>query len=327
MPELPDILLYRQRLEERLVGETLNRLLIFNPFTLRSTDPSPSDFADRPVLGVSRLGKRIVLELSDDHFVVIHLMISGRFQWQTPLPPLKPAMGKVMLAAFRFGVGQLSLVEMSTKKRASIHLVRGRENLAAFRREGIDLFAASGEEFCEVVRRENRTLKRALTDPQKFDGIGNAYSDEILYHAQLSPVRLTQNLTDGEIERLRLAAIETMELWIGQLEQDYKAFPRPNQITAFRPDFCAHGRYGQPCRRCGLPIQRIVHAENETNYCAQCQNEGRLLADRSLSRLLKSDWPKTLEELLGRINRTRRMNRMHGARSRRTACLRPPSCR
>ena len=299
MPELPDILLYRQRLEERLVGETLNRLLIFNPFTLRSTDPSPVHFTDRPVISVSRIGKRLVLELSDEHFVVIHLMIAGRFQWQTPLPPLKPAMGKVMLAAARFGVGQLSLVEMSTKKRASIHFVRGRENLTAFCREGIDIFSASADAFREVVQRENRTLKRALTDPRKFDGIGNAYSDEILYHAQLSPVRLTQNLSDDEIERLRLAAMETLELWIGRLDQEIKGFPRPNQITAFRPDFSVHGRYGQPCRRCGLPIQRIVHAENETNYCAKCQNEGRLLADRSLSRLLKSDWPKTLEELLG----------------------------
>jgi formamidopyrimidine-DNA glycosylase len=225
-------------------------------------------------------------------------MIAGRLQWQSPPPPEKRAWGKVLLACWRFDRGQLGLVEMSPKKRASVHLVRGEANLGSQSRGGLNVFEATPGEFRQRLTRENRTLKRALTNPAAFDGIGNAYSDEILFHARLSPVRLTSALSADEVERLRIAAIDTLAEWREKLLELVPNFPRPADITAFRPEFCVHGRFGKPCRVCGAPVQHIVYAENETNYCANCQNEGRLLADRSLSRLLKSDWPKTLEAMV-----------------------------
>ena len=206
-------------------------------------------------------------------------------------------MGKVLLASFRFAEGQLNLVELSTKKRASVYLIRGRIGLEEHRRDGLDVFSATPVQFAERIRSENRTLKRMLTNPNAFDGIGNAYSDEILFAAKLSPVRLTRSLSDEEIQRLHTTAKDTFSHWEKRLQDDFIAFPKPGDITAFRPDFATHGKYGKPCPVCGKPIQHIVYSENETNYCASCQNEGRLLADRSLSRLLKSDWPKTLEQM------------------------------
>jgi formamidopyrimidine-DNA glycosylase len=299
MPELPDIELYLTRLSERIVGSELQKVNIFGPFVLRSFLVKPAELSGAKVTGVSRLGKRIVIELEGDFFIVIHLMIAGRLQWQSPLPPEKRALGKVTLASFRFATGQLSLVEMSSKKRASIYLVKGRDGLDEHRRAGINVFTASLADFAAALQAKNRTLKRALTDPNAFDGIGNAYSDEILFWAKLSPVKRTGSLDEDEIERLLGACRKTLADWEVRLREIFPQFPKPADITAFRPDFAVHGRFGEPCPVCGQPIQHVVYAENETNYCAQCQNEGRLLADRSLSRLLKDDWPRTLEEMVG----------------------------
>ncbi len=297
MPELPDIELYVTRIAERVVGQRIERIRFYNPFVLRSVAVKPSDIEIRMVTGVSRLGKRIVLELEEDKFVLIHLMISGRFQWISPPPQERKALGKVLIASIRFEDGQLNLVESSTKKRASIHLIKGKGDLDSHRRAGLNVFTATPEEFANRLQSENRTLKRMLTNPNAFDGIGNAYSDEILFAAKLSPVKLTQSLKPEEVERLHKAAIVTFTYWRNRLLELYPNFPKPADITAFRPDFAAHGKFKQTCPVCNAPIQHIVYAENETNYCAKCQNEGRLLADRALSRLLKSDWPKTLEEL------------------------------
>lgn len=298
MPELPDIELYVARLRERLVDEPLEKLQFFSPFVLRSVDVPPSELECRLVVDVFRIGKRIVIELQQERFIVIHLMIAGRLQWVTPAPSARKSGGKVLLASIRFPNGQLNLVEMSTRKRAAIYLVRDRKNLDTHRMGGLDVFAATLEEFSKVVLQKNRTLKRLLTDPSSFDGIGNAYSDEILFAAKLSPLRLTGALKPDEIERLHEACKSTLDYWRDRLRELYVGFPKPGDVTAFRPDFATHGKFKQPCPVCGSPIQHIVYAENETNYCAVCQNEGRLLADRALSRLLKSDWPKTLEEML-----------------------------
>ena len=297
MPELPDIELYVTRIAERVVGQRIERIKFYNPFVLRSVAVKPSDIEMRMVTGVSRLGKRIVLELEEDKYVLIHLMIAGRFQWISPPPPAQKGLGKVLIASIRFEDGQLNLVESSTKKRASIHLVKGRDDLESQRRDGLNVFTATPEEFANRLQSENRTLKRMLTNPSAFDGIGNAYSDEILFAAKLSPVKLTQSLKPEEVERLHNAAIKTFNYWRNRLLELYPNFPKPGDITAFRPDFATHGKFKQPCPVCKSLIQHIVYAENETNYCAKCQNEGRLLADRALSRLLKSDWPKTLEDL------------------------------
>lgn len=299
MPELPDIELYLARLRDVVQGQTLESLTIFNPFVLRSFAPKPADLAGATVEGISRLGKRIVLHLDGDRFIVIHLMIAGRLQWQTPLPPFKRANGKIQLAAFRFPSGQLTLVETSTKKRASIHLIQGQEGLQEHNRHGLDVLTATPEAFAARLKATNRTLKRALTDPRTFDGIGNAFSDEILFAARLSPVKTTQSLNDEATDRLRVAARDVLLEWTAKLQRECPKFPRPADVTATRPDYAVHDRFGLPCPVCGSPVQRIVFAENETNYCAKCQNEGRLLADRSLSRLLKDDWPKTLEEMVG----------------------------
>jgi len=309
MPELPDIELYRARLQERIAGERIESIRFYSPFVLRSVGVAPGHLEGRRAVAVFRLGKRIVIEFDghstapcprppDPCFILIHLMIAGRLQWHSPPPPEKKATGRIQLASLRFSSGQLSLVETSTRKRAGVWLIEGRSGLDEHRRAGIDALTATSAQFGERLLSQNRTLKRILTDPNSFDGIGNAYSDEILFAARLSPLRLTGSLESIEIERLRLAASETLAHWRARLLELYPGFPKPNDVTAFRPDFAVHGRFKQPCPVCGAPVQRIVYAENETNYCANCQNEGRLLADRSLSRLLKSDWPKTLEDML-----------------------------
>ena len=299
MPELPDIELYRVRLEERILGETLESIRIPSPFVLRSFATAPSELEKRKVVAVERLGKRIVLALEGEFFVVIHLMISGRLQWQSGPAVAATGRSKDLLVIFQFSSGRLTLLESTSRKRASIHLVGGRSGLLEHRRNGIDVAASDTEEFSFRLREKNRTLKRALTDPHSFDGIGNAFSDEILFHAKLSPMRLTGSLTDTEVETLHSASRDTLRDWTERLQQQVKGFPKSADVTAFRPDYAVHGRFGKPCLVCGSPIQHIVYSENETNYCSKCQNEGRLLADRSLSRLLKSDWPKTLEEMDG----------------------------
>jgi formamidopyrimidine-DNA glycosylase len=269
------------------------QLRLLNPFVLRSVDVPPTDFASRKVLGVSRIGKRIALDLEGGLHVVVHLMIAGRFRWLAP--GAKPP-GRIGLAAFEFAAGTLVLTEAGTRRRASIHLVRGSAALAEFQRGGIDTEAADPAGFAAAIRRENHTLKRALTDPTIVDGIGNAYSDEILHHARLSPLQWTSRLSDSEMERLRLACRTVLGQWTTRL-RDEVGDGFPQKVTAFRAEMAAHGRYNLPCPICGHPIQRIRYAENETNYCAHCQTGGRLLADRALSRLLHDDWPRTLEEL------------------------------
>jgi formamidopyrimidine-DNA glycosylase len=293
MPELPDIRLYLHALEPRVRGARLLELRILRPFLLRSVEPDPHAVADREVRSLERLGKRIVFGLEDDLFVVIHLMIAGRFRWAAR-GARQP--GKIGLAAFDFSTGTLLLTEAGTKRRASLHLVQGRAALEQFRRGGIDVEAATAAEFAAAMRRENHTLKRALTDPRILDGVGNAYSDELLHRARLSPLLLTSRITDEEMDRLWRAARDTLREWTARLiEATGDAFPE--KVTAFRPGMAVHGRYGEPCPVCGTPVQRIRYAENETNYCPTCQTGGRLLADRALSRLLKQDWPRTLEEL------------------------------
>lgn len=295
MPELPDIRLYVARLIERTAGATLESIVLGSPFVLRTVAPAPAEVAGKKVIEVSRLGKRLVFYLEDELFVMIHLMIAGRLQWVSPAPAPKRPQGKIQLAFLRFSSGQLALVEHSTKKRASISLLRGRAALEAERRTGLDPTLVPTTGFVERLRTDRRTLKRALTDPSWFDGIGNAYSDEILFAARLSPVRLTTSLGEDEAVRLARASHDVLEHWTLRLQELYPGFPKPGDVTAFRPEFNVHGRFGEPCRVCRAPIQRIVYADKETNYCAVCQNEGRLLADRSLSRLLKDDWPKMLE--------------------------------
>jgi formamidopyrimidine-DNA glycosylase len=292
MPELPDVELYLSCIRRVAGGQILRSFRAFNPFVIRSVAPKPSDLVDLRLIQVSRIGKRVVLEFETDFFAVIHLMIAGRFRWVQGVA--KP--NKIVHAAFQFDEGALLLTEASTKKRASITLLRGREGLAAIDRGGLEI-SPDYEAFAERLVSENRTVKRALTSPALFSGIGNAYSDEILHAAKLSPLRHTQSLTEDEKVRLHRAILDTLRVWTERLQSEFAAkFPGPGDVTAFRPDFAAHGKFGQPCPVCGAKIQRIVYADNETNYCAQCQNEGRVLADRALSRLLKDDWPRTLEE-------------------------------
>jgi len=295
MPELPDVALYITALERRIVGRTLTRVRLFSPFLLRSFETPLSEAQGRQVLGLERLGKRIVLELEGELFLVIHLMIAGRFQWfEPPKPDTKPG-GKIALAAFDFEHGTLVLTEASKKKRASLHVVRGRDALRAHDPGGLDPLALDLESFRAALTRENHTVKRTLTDPRVLSGIGNAYSDEILHRARLSPLKWTTRLTDEELARLHQAMQDVLREWIERLAaQTGAAFP--TKVTAFRPEMAVHGRYREPCPVCGSPVQRIVHAENESNYCARCQTDGKVLADRSLSRLLKGDWPSTLEE-------------------------------
>jgi formamidopyrimidine-DNA glycosylase len=293
MPELPDITLYLEQLTPRVVNQTLERVVVRNPFVVRSVDPPLSEAAGKRVLGLRRLGKRIVFELEHDLFLVVHLMIAGRFRWK---PPGTKPPGKLGLAAFEFPNGVLLLTEAGTKRRASIYLVAGEERLADFDRGGLEVLESSEESFAARLRSESHTLKRALTDPRLFSGIGNAYSDEILHRARLSPLARTGKLTDAEVRRLHEATRGTLEDWIVRLRRE-AGDSFPEKVTAFREGMAVHGRYKLPCPTCGAPVQRIRYADNETNYCARCQTGGRLLADRAMSRLLKEDWPRSIDEV------------------------------
>jgi formamidopyrimidine-DNA glycosylase len=293
VPELPDVAVYVEATAARVSGERLAGVRLGNPFVLRTFSPPLSELSGARVTGVSRLGKRVVLELEGERFVVIHLMIAGRLHWKEPSAKLA---GKGSLAAFDFDKGTLTLTEAGSKRRASIHVVTGRTALHALAAGGVEVSACDAPLFREALVRENHTLKRALTDPRILSGIGNAYSDEILFRAKLSPVKLTSKLTPEESFRLFDAARTILNEWTARLrEQSQGRFPE--KVTAFRPEMAVHGRYGKPCPACGSPVQRIVHAENETNYCPACQTDGKLLADRALSRLLRGDWPKSLDEM------------------------------
>src|SRR5262249_36433964 len=292
MPELPDVLLYIESLKPRILSQQLERVRLASPFLVRSVAPPLSRIHGRTVRALSRLGKQIIWEFDGDLFLVIHLMIAGRFQWK---PRYAKIPGKLGLAAFDFPSGTLLLTEAGSKKRASLHVVQGEFNLAAFDRQALEVLDSTLENFRDVLIRENHTLKRSLTDPRLFSGIGNAYSDEILHRARLSPMKLTFKLTADEIARLHAAVKSTLSEWINKLQEE-SATEFPSKVTAFRPEMAVHGRYGQPCPVCGSPVQRIVYADNECNYCATCQTEGRLLADRAMSRLLKEDWPRSLDE-------------------------------
>ncbi len=292
--------IYCEAIKARTQGRLIERVALASPFVLRTFDPPVQAIEGKRVVDVERIGKRIVIALEGDLFLVIHLMIAGRLLWGEGRPKsIKPA-GKATLAVLHFENGHLVLTEASSKKRASLHIVRTRETLEKHDPGGIDPLTCTLEQFAAALTKGNHTLKRALTNPRTFSGIGNAYSDEILHAARLSPLRLTQQLDKQETERLFTAAKRTLEDWTSKLRQEFgDRFPGRGEVTAFRPDFAAHGKFGKPCPVCGNPIQRISYAENETNYCAKCQNEGRVLADRSLSRLLKDDWPKTIEEMVG----------------------------
>ena len=293
MPELPDVTVYVERLTARCVGQTLERVRVVGPSLLRSVDPPLSAAEGRRVIGMRRLGKRIVFALEEELFLIFHLMIAGRFHWRER--GARPSR-KTGLASLDFATGTLILTEASTQKRAMLHLVRSEAALAEHDPGGLEVQDATPDAFRARLRSENRTLKRALTDPHIFSGIGNAYSDEILHRARLSPVTLTSRLSDEECLRLYDATRETLELWTARL-RDQVGEGFPEKVTAFRPEMAVHGRYRKPCPDCGAPVQRIVYAANETNYCARCQTGGKLLADRALSQLLKKDWPKSLDEL------------------------------
>jgi len=292
MPELPDVSVYLERLTVKIVGQRLERVKIGHPFLLRTVAPPISAVEDRTVIGVERLGKRIVLAFEGDLFLVIHLMIAGRLRW---LAPDKKAAARNALAFFEFATGTLALTEAGKQRRASLHVVAGRTALAALDAGGIDVMTATRDAFAARLLAENHTVKRALTDPRLFSGIGNAYSDEILHRARLSPLALTQSFDDATIDRLFAATTSTLADWTARLSRE--AGDWPEKVTAFHPAMAVHGRFGQPCPDCGAPVQRIVRADNETNYCARCQTGGKLLADRALSRLLKESWPKNIDEL------------------------------
>jgi formamidopyrimidine-DNA glycosylase len=293
MPELPDISAYMDALKSRITGQTLEQVRVASPFLLRTVQPPLASAEGREVQKLRRVGKRIALGLEGDLWLVLHLMIAGRLHWRDRGAKLG---GRQNLAAFDFSDGSLVLTEAGSKKRASLHVIAGEENLAALDAGGIDVFAADLDSFRAVLTAENHTLKRALTDPRVLSGIGNAYSDEILHAAQLSPIAQTQKLKPEEWERLFAATRQTLQLWIDRLKAEAKkAFPE--KVTAFRKEMAVHGRYGLPCPRCGDKVLRIRYADKETNYCARCQTGGKVLADRSLSRLLGSDWPRTLDEL------------------------------
>ncbi len=293
MPELPDIAAYLTALEPRIVGQPLQHIRVASPFLLRTVQPPLAGAEGRVVQQIRRIGKRVAIGVEGDLWLVLHLMIAGRLHWRAAAAKLA---GRQSLAAFDFPNGSLVLTEAGSKHRASLHLVSGEDNLRSFDAGGIDIFSADLSSFRAALTAENHTLKRALTDPRLLSGIGNAYSDEILHAAQLSPIALTQKLSPNDWERLFNGARQTLQLWIDRLRDQAKS-TFPEKVTAFRPDMAVHGRYGQPCPRCGDKILRIRYADKETNYCARCQTGGKVLADRSLSRLLGSDWPRTLEEL------------------------------
>ena len=293
MPELPDITIYIEALQARLINQRLEKIRLGNPFLLRTFEPPIRAAEGKKIVGFERIGKRIVFQLEDELFLVFHLMVTGRFHWKKRGIAVPRKYGH---AAFDFPMATLLLTEMGTKKRASLHLVHGRENLREHDPGGLEIFEAGLTSFEAALTRENHTLKRTLTDPHVLSGIGNAYSDEILHRAKLSPIKQTKQLSDDEIARLFQATRECMQEWIERLRQD-TGNEFPERVTAFRDDMAVHGKYRKPCPICGAAVQRIVYAENETNYCAKCQTGGKLLADRSLSRLLKDDWPRTLEEM------------------------------
>jgi formamidopyrimidine-DNA glycosylase len=293
MPELPDVAVYIEALERRIVGHPLERIRLASSFFLRSVQVPIGEAEGKTVLDLRRIGKRIAMGLEDELFLVFHLMIAGRFHWKERGARVP---GKVGLAALDFPSGTLVVTEASSKKRASLHLVRNAEDLAQFETGGLEVLDAPLDAFRERLTSEGHTLKRALTDPRLFSGIGNAYSDEILHRARLSPLRLTRQLAEDEIEQLYRASRETLLDWTARL-RDETGEGFPEKVTAFRKDMAVHGRFRQPCPNCGTPVQRIVYAENEANYCPRCQTGGKLLADRALSRLLKSDWPRTIDEL------------------------------
>jgi len=297
MPELPDIVVYLEALQSRVVGERLERLRIASPFLLRSVDPRPDELAGRVLGRVTRLGKRVVFGFDDEYFVILHLMIAGRLRWK---PPGAVIPGRLGLAAFDFPAGTLLLTEAGSKHRASLYLARGAAGVAAHDPGGIDVLAADLPAFRAALTRESHTLKRALTDPRLFSGVGNAYSDEILHAAKLSPLKLTTQLTAEEIERLHHATQDTLRTWIERLRKA-TGDGFPEGVTAFREEMAVHGRYRKPCPVCGSPVQRIRSAETEVDYCATCQTGGRVLADRALSRLLQEDWPRSLEEWEARL--------------------------
>lgn len=291
MPELPEIVAYVEALQQRVVGQPIVEVRLKTPFLLRTVEPPLDELINRVVRSVGRSGKRIVIGLEGDLFIVLHLMIAGRLHWKAR----GAKAGRAGLAAFEFPTGTLTLTEAGTKRRASLYLARGADSLAQFERGGLEVFDATLEQFAERLRSENHTVKRSLTDPRLFSGIGNAYSDEILHRARLSPVKLTSRLTDDEIDVLLNATRATLTEWTERLRLEL-AGGFPEKVTAFRPEMAVHGKFGQPCPVCGAPVQRIRYADNETNYCARCQTDGRLLADRALSRLLKQDWPRNLDE-------------------------------
>jgi len=293
VPEYPDVTVYLEALAPRVLGQPLEGVRVRGPALVRSADPPLRAAADKRVTALRRQGKRLVFVLEDGLFLVLHLMIAGRLHWR---PHGAPVPGRIGLAAFDFPTGTLVLTEASPKKRAQLWLLRGEDEVRALDRGGIDPMEATPEEFAAALRRENHTLKRALTDPRLFSGIGNAYSDEILHAARLSPVALSQRLDEDEVRRLHEATRTVLRTWTDRLREEAGS-GFPEKVTAFREGMAVHGRYRKPCPDCGSPVQRIVHADNETNYCATCQTGGRLLADRSLSRLLKEDWPRSLEEL------------------------------
>ena len=293
MPELPDITVYIEALEQRIAGTKLERVLVASPFLLRTAVPPLASVEGKQVTGLRRLGKRICIGVEGDLWLVLHLMIAGRLHWYEDRAK---AMKSRAIATFQFKSGSLTLTEAGTQKRASLHVVEGEEGLERLNPGGLEVFDATEDEFATALRARNHTLKRALTDPRIFSGIGNAYSDEILFTAQLSPFALTQKLTSEEIKRLYDAIKSSLADWIDRLRVEYRG-RFPEKVTAFRPDMATHGKYGEPCLRCGSKIQRIRYGSNETNYCPKCQTGGKLLADRALSRLLKDDWPRTPEEL------------------------------
>lgn len=293
MPELPDIVVYIEALEKRIPDSTLQRVRIASPFLLRTAVPPLSSVEGKKIIELRRLGKRICFGLEEDLWLVLHLMIAGRLHWYNE--KARAARGR-SLAVFEFSNGSLTLTEAGTQKRASLHVVQGAAGLESLNPGGLEVFEATPEEFARAIRATNHTLKRALTDPRILSGIGNAYSDEILFEAKLSPFTQTQKLSDSEVAQLFAAVKQSLSDWVERLRAEYRG-SFPEKVTAFRPDMATHGKYGQPCPRCGSKIQRIRYGSNETNYCPACQTGGKLLADRALSRLLKSDWPRTPEEL------------------------------
>jgi formamidopyrimidine-DNA glycosylase len=314
VPELPDITLYLEALSSRVLGQPLERLRVGNPFLIRTIEPGPEELAGRRIVALRRLGKRIVMELDGALFVVLHLMIAGRLRWRERGAPIP---GKVGLAAFDFPTGTAILTEAGSKRQASIHIVRGADAVAALDPRGLEVLDADLPAFAARLTETNHTLKRALTDPHIFSGIGNAYSDEILHAATMSPMKMTSSLTADEISTLYHATRSTLLEWIDRLRAD-AAGEFPEKVTAFRKDMAVHGRYGQPCPVCGAPVQRIVYATNEANYCSRCQTGGRLLSDRAMSRLLREDWPRTLDDLESRrTEKTEKTDQLGGTKKRR----------